>query len=104
MVKVLIACGSGIATSSYAAEEIVKIAKKVGVDVDIHKGRIQDVSSNAKDYDVCFVTSKYAQNSDTLSDTLIVRVDGLISGINEDETIKDVEAALKQAEEKNNSK
>ena len=91
MVKVLIACGSGIATSSYAAEEIVKIAKKVGVDVDIHKGRIQDVSSNAKDYDV-------------YSDTLIVRVDGLISGINEDETIKDVEAALKQAEEKNNSK
>ena len=100
MDKVLIACGSGIATSSYAAEEIVKIAKKVGVDVDIHKGRIQDVSSNAKDYDVCFVTSKYAQNSDTL----IVRVDGLISGINEDETIKDVEAALKQAEEKNKSK
>ena len=100
MVKVLIACGSGIATSSYAAEEIVKIAKKVGVDVDIHKGRIQDVSSNAKDYDVCCVTSKYAQNSDTL----IVRVDGLISGINEDETIKDVEAALKQAEEKNKSK
>ena len=31
MVKVLIACGSGIATSSYAAEEIVKIAKECNV-------------------------------------------------------------------------
>ena len=35
MVKVLIACGSGIATSSYAAEEIVKIAKKVECDVNV---------------------------------------------------------------------
>lgn len=100
MVKVLIACGSGIATSSYAAEEILKIAKNVGVDVDIHKDRIQNVSANAKDYDVCFVTSKYAQNSETL----IVRVDGLISGINEEETIKNVEAALLEAEQKNSEK
>jgi PTS system galactitol-specific IIB component len=100
MVKVLIACGSGIATSSYAAEEILKIASNVGVEVDIHKDRIQNVAANVNDYDVCFVTSKYTQNSETL----IVRVDGLISGINEEETIKNVEAALLEAEKKNSEK
>ncbi len=100
MVKVLIACGSGIATSSYAAEEILKIARNVGVEVDIHKDRIQNVAANVNDYDVCFVTSKYAQNSETL----IVRVDGLISGINEEETIRNVEAALLEAEKKNSEK
>lgn len=96
MVRVLIACGSGIATSAFAAEEIQKIANEIGVEVDIHKDRIQSVAANINEYDVCFVTSKYSQESETL----IVRVDGLISGINEDETIENVKAALLQAEQK----
>ncbi len=98
-VKVMIACGSGIATSAYAAEEIQKIAKGIGVDIDVHKERIQNVMANAADYDICFVTSNFKQDVGTK----LVRVDGLISGINEDAVIEDVKAALLEAAAKYNA-
>ncbi len=98
-VKVMIACGSGIATSAYAAEEITKIAKGLGVDIDVHKERIQNVMANAADYDICFVTSNFKQDVGTK----LVRVDGLISGINEDAVIEDVKAALLEAAGKYNA-
>ena len=94
-VKVCIACGSGIATSTYAAEEIKKIAKEIGVEIDIHKDRIQNVSANAKNFDILFVTSNFKQDVGTK----LVRVDGLISGIGEDECIANVKAALLEAVE-----
>ncbi|MBQ1774836.1 MAG: hypothetical protein II174_03610 [Erysipelotrichaceae bacterium] len=92
-VRIMIACGSGIATSAYAAEEITKIAKQIGVDVDVHKERIQNVPANASNFDVCFVTSNFRQDIGTK----LVRVDGLISGINEEAVIEDVKAALLEA-------
>ena len=92
-VRIMIACGSGIATSAYAAEEITKIAKQIGVDVDVHKERIQSVPANASNFDVCFVTSNFRQDIGTK----LVRVDGLISGINEEAVIEDVKAALLEA-------
>lgn len=92
-VKVMIACGSGIATSAYAAEEILKIAKEIGVEIDVHKDRIQNVPSSAKDYDICFVTSNFKQDVGTK----LVKVNGLISGINEDAVIEEVKAALLEA-------
>ena len=98
-VKVMIACGSGIATSAYAAEEIQKIAKGIGVDIDVHKERIQNVMANAADYDICFVTSNFKQDVGTK----LVRVDGLISGINEDAVIEDVKTALLEAAAKYNA-
>ena len=98
-VRVMIACGSGIATSAYAAEEIGKIAKEIGVDIDIHKERIQNVMANASGFDICFVTSNFKQDVGTK----LVRVDGLISGINEDAVIEDVKAALIEAAAKYNA-
>lgn len=93
-VRVLIACGSGIATSAYAAEEITKIAKEIGVEIDVHKDRIQNVmTASAEQYDICFVTSNFKQDVGTK----LVRVDGLISGINEEQVIEDVKAALLEA-------
>lgn len=98
-IKVMIACGSGIATSAYAAEEIIKIAKGIGVDIDVHKERIQNVMANASNFDICFVTSNFKQDVGTK----LVRVDGLISGINEDAVIEDVKAALLKAAAKYNA-
>ncbi len=93
-IKVLIACGSGIATSAYAAEEITKIAKEIGVEIDVHKDRIQNVmQTGAENYDICFVTSNFKKDVSTK----LVRVDGLISGINEEQVIEDVKAALLEA-------
>ena len=61
--------------------------------MDVHKERIQNVPANASNFDVCFVTSNFRQDIGTK----LVRVDGLISGINEEAVIEDVKAALLEA-------
>lgn len=88
--KVLIACGGGIATSSYAAAEIKKIADEANVKIEIHKDRILNIPSEAKNYDLCCVTSKYAQNISTP----LVQVDGLITGINEEKVREKIKNKL----------
>ena len=41
--RVLVACGGGIATSTFAATEIAKIAKEHKIPVSISKSPLQDV-------------------------------------------------------------
>lgn len=89
-VKVLIACGGGIATSSYAASEIEKIAKEANIPIEIHKDRIVNVPSNAHLYDLCCVTAQYKQDIGTP----LIRVNGLITGINEEKVKQEIKSKL----------
>ena len=73
-VKVLVACGGGIATSSFAAMEIEALAKEVNVQVEIHKERIVNAPSVANDYDLMCVTSRFNQDLKPK----IIQVGGLI--------------------------
>lgn len=89
-VKVLVACGGGIATSSFAAMEIETIAKEANVLVDIHKEKIVNAVSVANDYDLMCVTSRFNQDLKPK----IIQVGGLISGINEDKVRKEIKDTL----------
>ncbi|MDO4474826.1 MAG: PTS galactitol transporter subunit IIB [Eubacteriales bacterium] len=97
-INVLVACGGGIATSTFAAEEIKKIASECGVDVDVTKHPLIDVPAVAKEYDVCYVTSKYSQDVGTP----IYQVNGLITGMGEEEAIERIQKSLKEINEKIN--
>jgi len=97
-VRCLCACGSGIATSAYAAQEIQRIAKEIGVQVEIHKDRITNVYQvGAQDYDVLFVSSNFKKDDIGCP---VVKVDGIISGIGEDEAIEAIKQALIAANNK----
>ena len=89
--NVLLACGGGIATSTYAANEIAKIAKENNVSIKITKSPLQNVPAIAKDYDICFTTSKYSKDVGKE----IVQVNGLITGIGEDEVAELIAKRLK---------
>ena len=89
-VKVLVACGGGIATSSFAAMEIEALAKEVNVQVEIHKERIVNAPSVANDYDLMCVTSRFNQDLKPK----IIQVGGLISGINEDKIKEEIKKTL----------
>jgi PTS system galactitol-specific IIB component len=82
-VEILIACGSGIATSSVAAEAIKEVCATASIPIKIHKGQIQDISALEENVDVIMVTMNYRGK---VSKPLI-KVFGLISGIN-DEKVK----------------
>ncbi|MBE6476774.1 MAG: PTS galactitol transporter subunit IIB [Propionibacteriaceae bacterium] len=85
-VKILIACGSGIATSTVAQEKVKKILAEANIPAKITKGTVSQIQSLANSVDVVMVTTKYPGTIDKP----VVQVFGLISGINEDKVAQQV--------------
>ena len=52
MKKILIACGSGIATSTVIADRVRKLCKNHGFDVRVEQVKIVEVLAKAKDFDL----------------------------------------------------
>lgn len=55
--KVIVACGGAVATSTIAANKVVELCKKNGIDVDICQIRISEIDSNLP-ADLIVTTSK----------------------------------------------
>lgn len=94
-VKVLVACGSGVATSTIAQEEIKEIAKDAGVKIRLMKGTIAEVPAKQKNVDVVFTTANYRNPLEKPH----LSVFGLVSGINKEATKKKVAELLQKISE-----
>lgn len=94
-VKVLVACGSGVATSTIAQEEIKEIAKTAGVKIRLMKGTIAEVPTKQKDVDVVFTTANYRNPLEKPH----LSVFGLVSGLNKEATKKKVAELLQKISE-----
>lgn len=94
-VKVLVACGSGVATSTIAQEEIKEIAKNARVKIRLMKGTIAEVPIKQKDVDVVFTTANYRNPLEKPH----LSVFGLVSGLNKEASKKKVEELLKTISE-----
>lgn len=55
--KVIVACGGAVATSTIAANKVVELCKKNGIDVEICQIRISEIDSNLP-ADLIVTTSK----------------------------------------------
>jgi PTS system galactitol-specific IIB component len=58
-IKILVACGGGIATSSIAAAIVQEVCEEAGVKAQIQKSNILSVPAKAKDVDVALFTARY---------------------------------------------
>ncbi|ROR54505.1 PTS system IIB component (Gat family) [Luteococcus japonicus] len=79
-VRIFIACGSGIATSTVAQEKVKQILADAKIPAKISKGTVSQVPAMADSVDIIMVTARYAKQIDKP----VIQVFGLISGINED--------------------
>jgi len=79
MVKILVACGSGVATSTVAQEAVKKILAEAKIPAKIYKSTMSEIPSKAPDVDVIMVTTNYRNPVDKP----VIKVFGLISGIGE---------------------
>ncbi len=93
--KVLVACGSGVATSTIAQEAVKNIAKDAGVDIEVIKATIAEVPDKQANVDVVFTTANYRKPLDKPH----LSVFGLVSGVNEAATKKKVAELLKKVAE-----
>ncbi|WP_077613063.1 PTS galactitol transporter subunit IIB [Clostridium sp. Marseille-P2415] len=56
--KVIVACGGAVATSTIAANKVVDLCKKNGIDVEICQIRISEIESYLEGADLIVTTSK----------------------------------------------
>lgn len=56
--KVIVACGGAVATSTIAANKVVELCKKNGIDVEICQIRISEIESNLSGAVLIVPTSK----------------------------------------------
>jgi PTS system galactitol-specific IIB component len=91
-VRVLVACGGGMATSVLAADTIKEICLTEGINCQITFCNLLEIPLAIDDVDIVFVTNNYKGE---LGKPLM-NVFGLISGIDEDEIRLEIVTALHQ--------
>ena len=94
-IKVLVACGSGVATSTVAQEAVRGIAKSAGIPIDIYKSTISEVPERQFDVDVVLTTANYRNPLERP----YLSVFPLISGVNRDKCEAGLIELLKKVQE-----
>ncbi|MEJ8734397.1 MULTISPECIES: PTS sugar transporter subunit IIB [Mediterraneibacter] len=79
-IKILIACGSGIATSTLAAQSVREICEERGIEAAIQKSNMSEVVSKASQVDVVLTTNMYREELPVP----LMSVTALITGIGEE--------------------
>ena len=95
ILKVLIACGSGVATSTVAKEAVEKIAKEAGISIQTTKGSLGEIQVKQNDVDLILTTANYKKPLEKPQ----MSVFGLISGVNEDKVKKELVELMKKLSE-----
>lgn len=91
-VRILVACGSGVATSTVAQEAVKKIVADAGINAKIFKSTMNEIEGKQNDVDLILVTTNYKKEVSKP----VISVFGLISGINKDKIADDIVEACKK--------
>ncbi|HHV39056.1 MAG TPA: PTS sugar transporter subunit IIB [Tepidimicrobium sp.] len=92
-VKILVACATGVATSTIVTERIHEICKANGINAEIVRSNIGQIPSHAADVDIIMPTTNYS--SDDI-DKPIINALAFITGINEDQVIEQLLEAIEE--------
>jgi PTS system galactitol-specific IIB component len=94
-VKVLVACGSGVATSTVAEAHVKEVADRAGIPIKLYRGTIAEVPERQNDVDVVLTTAVYRKPLQKP----YLSVFPFISGINVDKCEKQLVNLLQQVRE-----
>lgn len=93
MLNIIVACGSGVATSTIAAEEIKNVVEDMGIrDYKITKCSMHELPSFVNEADLVLTTNNYRGQLDKP----YMSVMGFVSGINEEKVKKDLQALIQK--------
>ena len=90
--KIVIACGTGIATSTVVADKIENLCKREGIDALITQCKVSELDAYIHGADLIVTTTVLGKKSD------VPVINGLpfITGIGEDEVLKQIAEELKK--------
>ncbi|AAM23483.1 MAG: PTS system, galactitol-specific enzyme II, B component [Caldanaerobacter subterraneus] len=89
---ILVACGTGIATSTVVTEKILEAAKKENLDVNIIQCKVSEIKSYAEDADFIVTTTILKDSFGKKS----INALPLITGIGEEQVLKEIIEEIKK--------
>ena len=84
-VKVVVACGSGIATSTVVEQKLKDITQEYNLDIIFAKTSISSLEGMINDFDLAIVTSRLKLEN---SNTEVLSATSLLTGIGEEEFVE----------------
>lgn len=92
--RILIVCGTGVATSTVVAQKVREYCQSQGIDVAIEQGKVMDILRGADGYDLVVATTQVPSSVSTPS------VSGLpfLTGIGVDQTLAEIKQELQHQE------
>lgn len=91
MKKVLVVCGTGVATSTVVVNKVKDYLAQKGVEAQIQQGKVMDLVGSDVDADLVVATTDVP---DTVK-VPVVRALSLITGMGQDQTLAEIEEKLK---------
>ena len=88
--RVLIVCGTGIATSTVVAQKVKEYCEAQEIEVVVDQGKVMDILRGADDYDLVVSTTQVPSSVSTPS------VNGLpfLTGVGVDRTLEEIRQQL----------
>lgn len=72
MIKVVVACGSGMGSSQMIKMKVEKVLKKMGVEATLHHTNIGEAKTTAHDYNVIICPENLGSTFDSVKDKVTV--------------------------------
>lgn len=93
MKKILVACGTGIATSTVVADKIKEVCENEKIDIIITPCKLKDVQSIVSDYDLLVTTGAFDVSEMNVH---IISAISLLTGDGEEETLNEIIKTIKE--------
>ncbi len=90
MKRVLIVCGTGVATSTVVADKVRKHLAAVGIEAKIEQTKVTELHRGAKGYDLVVATTQVPASVDAP----VVKGLSFLTGMGVEETLAEIEQKL----------
>jgi len=92
MKRILIVCGTGIATSTVVAKKVEEELKKRGIEVETRQCKASEVTGNLEGIDLIVSTTPVPENIGVP----VVRTLAFLTGVGEEEAIEEIIKKIKE--------
>ncbi|HHW44811.1 MAG TPA: PTS sorbitol IIB subunit [Desulfotomaculum sp.] len=97
MVRIVVACGGGIFTTTIVTDQIKEILKKEGIQHTVTPAKLTEIAG-ISDADLIVVTGKFGTKTQNVANIPIIAGMALLTGIGKDDFVKEFVGKVKELE------
>lgn len=91
--KILVACGTGIATSTVVVNKVKKLLEQKGLEANVQQCKVSEVDSKSSDADLIITTTPY---KNSINDVPVVVAISFLTGVGIEKDIDKIVEAIEK--------